>query len=621
MSVTDDIRAKLDIVEVVESYVPSLKQSGRTWKANCPFHTERTPSFVVSPERGSWRCFGACATGGDMFSFVMKADNVEFGDALRTLAQRAGVELQPERERQETDAVESVNNAAVEFYQQTLESDAGAIGREYLDGRGVSAKARADFKLGLSPNSWDGLCQYLRIHDLKRADAIRAGLVRETDDGRPYDFFRNRLMFPISDRNGKVIGFGARALDDSNPKYINTAATEAFDKRNTLYALDKAIGEIRSGRTAVIVEGYMDAIAAHENGFKNVVASMGTALTENQVSQLRSLADDFVLALDPDAAGQEATLRSMESSWRVFRSATARRSAASQSVLSDWKPPSLKIAELPEGLDPDALIREDPERWRATVEGAQPLLDYAIPALVKRTDLSVPFNRARIAGEIARLINELDEMDQYEYWTKLAVALGVPLDTLRASISSAPSGSGRGRQGRRRRDRYGDSADEGTDVDVSANLLADGAGDPVEDYTLALLIRHPSLLDETRDYNPEIFSLTENRQLFTNLTTYTTIDALKAELDSTLGSLFARLEDFNEPPVALGPRTARTALNQCLTRLERRRLSDRQESLLPDDLPEWDIEASVQEVNRGILGLEVESKLAVGGRRQHISAS
>ena len=609
MSVIDDIRAKLDIVEVVESYVPTLRQSGRTWKANCPFHTERTPSFVVSPERQSWRCFGACATGGDIFGFVMRVDNVEFGDALRTLAQRAGVELQPERERQATDAVESVNNAAVEFYQEVLKSDAGAIGREYLDGRGVSEKAREDFKLGLSPNSWDGLCQYLRIHQFKREDAIRAGLVRETDDGRPYDFFRNRLMFPISDRNGKVIGFGARALDDSNPKYINTAATEVFDKRNTLYALDKAIGEIRGCRTAVIVEGYMDAIAAHENGFRNVVASMGTALTDNQVSQLRSLADDFVLALDPDAAGQEATLRSLESSWRVFRGVVSRRGAASQSVLSDWKPPSLKIAELPAGLDPDALIREDPDRWRATVEEALPLLDFVIPALVKRTDLSVADNRARIAGELARLINELDQADQYEYWTKLAAALGVTVETLRASISVSSSP----RRRWRRRGREGDRADEGADVEVSADLLAERTGDPVEDYALALLIRHPNLMDEARERDSEMFSLTENRQLFTNLTTCPTIEELKDELDPALATLFTRLEGLAGSMAATsGQRTAQMALRECLARLELKRLRERQESMLQtpaDELPEWDGEgASVQEVNRRIL--EIESMMA-----------
>ena len=611
MGVIDDIRAKLDIVEVVESYVPTLRQSGRTWKANCPFHTERTPSFVVSPERQSWRCFGACATGGDIFGFVMRVDNVEFGDALRTLAQRAGVELQPERERQATDAVESVNNAAVEFYQDFLKGPDGAIGREYLDGRGVSAKARDDFNLGLSPKSGNGLIQYLRIHDFKREDAIRSGLVVAPDDGRPaYDFFRNRLMFPISDRNGKVIGFGARALDDSNPKYINTAATEVFDKRNTLYALDKAIGEIRSCRTAVIVEGYMDAISAHESGFRNVVASMGTALTDNQVSQLRSLADDFVLALDPDAAGQEATLRSLESSWRVFRGVVSRRGAASQSVLSDWKPPSLKIAELPAGLDPDALIREDPDRWRATVEEAQPLLDFVIPALVKRTDLSVADNRARIAGELARLINELDQADQYEYWTKLATALGVTVETLRASISVSSSSR---RGWRRRRGRSDDRADEGAEVEVSAELLAERTGDPVEDYALALLICHPNLMDEARERDSEMFSLTENRQLFTNLTTCSTIKELKDGLDPALATLFTRLEGLaGSMAAASGQRTAQMALRECLARLELKRLRERQESMLQtpaDELPEWDTEgASVQEVNRRIL--EIESMMA-----------
>ena len=602
MSVTDDIRARLDILEVVQPYAPTLRQYGKTWKAVCPFHTERTPSFVVNTERQSWHCFGACSTGGDIFGFVMRADNMEFGDALRTLAQRAGVELRPERDRQATDAVESVNNAAVEFYQQVLSGDAGAVGREYLDRRGVSAKAREDFKLGLSPNSWDGLCQYLRTHQFKREDAVKAGLARETDDGRPYDFFRNRLMFPISDRNGKVIGFGARALDDSNPKYINTAATEAFDKRNTLYALDKAIGEIRGSRSAVIVEGYMDAISAHERGFRNVVASMGTALTENQVSQLRSLADDFVLALDPDAAGQEATLRSLESSWRVFRNATQRRSAASQSVLSDWKPPSLKIAELPEGRDPDDLIREDPDKWRATIEQARPLLDYVIPALTKRTDLSAPGNRERIVSEIARLISELDELDQHEYLVKLADAIGVPYDTLRASLSTSAPRRGRRRRGQWREDSQNDSAV----VEASASVLSAGTGDPVEEYALALLIRHPNLLEETREYAPEMFSYTENRQLFTNLTTYPTIEELKNVLEPELADLFARLEGSGGPMgggrgAEFSQRKAQTALRQCLARLELKRLRELQASMIQTadgELPGWDDQGLFAEVSR-----------------------
>ena len=592
MSVIDDIRAKLDIVEVVAPYV-TLQQSGRTLKANCPFHTEKTPSFVVSPERQSWRCFGACAVGGDIFSFVMRAENMEFRDALRTLSQKAGVELQPGRDRTASNAAQSANNAAAEFYQEVLQSTSGKAARDYLDERGVGQDARDKFQLGLSPDSWDGLVQHFKTFGVTREAALGAGLVRQTDDGRPYDFFRGRLMFPICDRDGNVIGFGARALDDSNPKYINTAATEAFDKRNTLYALHMATPRIRQTGTAVIVEGYMDAIAAHEHGFTNVVASMGTALTENQVSQLRALAQNYVLALDPDAAGQEATLRSLESSWRVFRSAVARRNPASQSVLNQYRPPELKIAELPEGQDPDTLIRNDSPKWEETVAGALPLLDFVIPALVKRTDLSIPDSRANIARELARLINQLDEMDQYEYWNKLASQLNVPLDSLRASLGTQRSQRGR-------RQRVTDREDVGTDIEVSPNLLAEETSEPVEEYVLALLIQHPNLLEDVRKFDPQYFRHTENRQLFTGMITYPTIEALRVGLDSVLSRLLVRLEQFELPPMSALERES--ARKQCLDRLEENHLRALQLSIVqtdsPAEAPQRELTPQVQKVNR-----------------------
>jgi len=599
MSVIDDIRAKLDIVEVVAPYV-TLQQSGRTLKANCPFHTERTPSFVISPERQSWRCFGACAVGGDIFSFVMRAENMEFRDALRTLAQKAGVELQPSRDRAASNAAQSANNAAAEFYQEVLKSDRGKTARDYLDERGVSQDARDKFQLGLSPDTWDGLVQHFKTFGVTREAALRAGLIREADDGRPYDFFRGRLMFPICDRDGNVTGFGARALDDSNPKYINTAATEAFDKRNTLYALHMASPTIRQTGTAVIVEGYMDAIAAHEHGFTNVVASMGTALTENQVSQLRTLAQNYVLALDPDAAGQEATLRSLESSWRVFRSAVARRSPASQSVLSQYRPPELKIAELPEGQDPDTLIRNDSKRWEETVAGAQPLLDFVIPALVERTDLSVPDSRANIARELARLINQLDEMDQYEYWNKLALQLNVPLDSLRASL-----GTQRNQRGRRQRD--SERADSEAVVEVSPNLLAGETSEPVEEYVLALLIHHPNLLEDVRKFDPQYFRHTENQQLFTAMLTYPTIAELRLGLDSTLRGLLVRLEQLEFPPMTSAERES--VRNQCLDRLEERHLRELQLSIVQTDTPavapQRELEIQVQKINHRLRELQL----------------
>ena len=600
MSVLDDIKAKLDIVDVVEGYV-TLRRSGSTLKANCPFHTEKTPSFIVTPARQSWRCFGACATGGDIFSFVMRAENIEFGDALRLLARRAGVELGRSGDRGRSNAIHKINSAAAVYYQDVLKSEAGAKAREYLDGRGVGSAARDKFKLGLSLDRWDGLKTFLQTHGYKREDAVAAGLVRQDENGeRSWDFFRNRLMFPIFNREGETAGFGARALDDSTPKYINTSQTSVFDKRSIVYALNFASSAIRDSGSAVIVEGYMDAIAAHERGYTNVVASMGTALTENQVSLLRPLAQEFVLALDPDAAGQEATLRSLESSWQVFRSVVSRRGTA-QSVLDQRTPPILKIAALPAGLDPDALIRSDPKAWESAIASSKPLLDFVIPALIERADLSVPDSRARIAEGIAPLIGRLDPIDQYGYWVKLAEGLGVPVDTLRAAIGDARGRAGRGRGGSA-------TQESGGRVEVSSSLLETGRTDAVEEYVLSILIHDPALVETARGADPEWFRYTENRQLFTALLESPTIEALMEGSDPILREHLARLESSSD--AGFGLRHEReAALAECLERLEMRYVKGSRAEYLQleeeEGLPtSEDIEGQVTHMDRRIRELE-----------------
>ena len=597
MSVLDDIKAKLDIVDVVEGYV-TLRRSGSTLKANCPFHTEKTPSFIVTPARQSWRCFGACATGGDIFSFVMRAENIEFGDALRLLARRAGVELGRSGDRSRSNAIHKINAAAAVYYQDVLKSEAGAKAREYLDSRGVGPEARDKFKLGLSPDRWDGLKTFLQTHDYKREDAVAAGLVRQDENGdSSWDFFRDRLMFPIFSRDGEIAGFGARALDDSTPKYINTSQTSVFDKRSIVYALNFAASKIRDSGSAVIVEGYMDAIAAHERGYTNVVASMGTALTENQVSLLRPLAQEFVLALDPDAAGQEATLRSLESSWQVFRSVVSNR-GTTQSVLDQRTPPILKIAALPAGLDPDALIRSDPKAWESAIANSQPLLDYVVPALIERADLSVPDSRARIAAGVAPLIGRLDPIDQYGYWVKLADGLGVPVDTLRAAIGDA-----RGRTGRARR---GSAPQEsGSRVEVSSSLLETRKTDAVEEHILSMLIHDPDLIDMAQGASPDWFRHTENRELFTTVLESPTIEVLREAAEPVLQEHLARIEASSD--AGFGLRHEReAALTECLNRLELRYAKDSQATYLlllneEDGLsPSDEIENHVDRINRRI---------------------
>ncbi len=266
MSVVDDIKARLDIVDVVSGYV-SLNKAGRNFKAPCPFHNEKTPSFVVTPDRQSWRCFGLLATGGDIFGFVMRKEGLEFGDALKVLAERAGVELSENKtDSDKRDALYSVNSVAAQFYQDVLTQSGGKQALDYVTKRGLNEDAMSTFQIGASPAAWDGLKNYLEKMGVSEDQSIEAGLLRKSENGRVFDFFRGRLMFPISDSRGRVTGFGARALDDSNPKYLNTGETPIFNKRNTLYGLHLARNAIRTSNTGIVVEGYTDVIAAHQHG-------------------------------------------------------------------------------------------------------------------------------------------------------------------------------------------------------------------------------------------------------------------------------------------------------------------------------------------------------------------
>jgi len=315
MGVIDDVKQRIDIVEVIGEYVP-LTKAGRTFRALCPFHSEKNPSFYVYPERQSWHCFGACNTGGDVFSFIMKKQGIDFGEALRLLAERAGISipsrLEPEAGKDERERLYQANAAATQYFHNLLlNSPDGEKARGYLAKRGLLPKTVSDFQLGFSLNSWEALKQYLVEKGYSESELVPAGLLIEGETGGTHDRFRNKLMFPIFDIRGRVTGFGARVLDDSLPKYLNSPQTPVFDKSSTLYAINLATAVIRQQDCAVIVEGYMDVMMAHQNGFQNVIASMGTSLTEKQVSTLKKLTKNMMLALDADAAGEEATLRAV----------------------------------------------------------------------------------------------------------------------------------------------------------------------------------------------------------------------------------------------------------------------------------------------------------------------
>jgi DNA primase len=445
MSAVDDVKSRLDIVEVVGSYV-SLQKAGRSFKAPCPFHNEKTPSFYVHPDRQSWHCFGACSTGGDVISFVARKENLDFMGALRLLAERAGVELQSDGpRRQEIKSLQDANEAAALFYHGLLQNSDRA--NAYIKERGLDPKTAGDFQLGYAPPGWNTLRDHLTSRGYAESLLIEAGLIIEGDRG-PYDRFRDRLIFPIRDDRGRVVGLGGRVLPggdaESQPgaKYINTPQTPVFDKGSLLYGLDRAKDAIRAAGAAVIVEGYMDVIAAHQFGHRNVVASMGTALTERQAALLQRFAERVVLAMDADEAGSAANLRAIQ----VVAAAERPTRVAGRARNLD-----IRVVALPRGKDPDELIRSsEPDAWPNAVDSARPVVDHLIAIVSAGLDLAQPRDRSLLVAEVLPAIADVtDPVLRAHYLQRLSRLARVSEDELRREVrrrprQRAPSGRRRG---------------------------------------------------------------------------------------------------------------------------------------------------------------------------------
>ncbi|RIL04715.1 DNA primase, partial [bacterium] len=452
MSTIDDVRDRIDIVEVVGEYV-ALKRAGRIYRGLCPFHDERTPSFVVYPDSGNWRCFGACATGGNAFDFVMRVENIDFRAALEILARRAGVVLAPPspaaaKRESERDRMLAATAAAVDFYHAQLMRGAAADpGRAYLRARAFGADVAQAFQLGWAPAAGTALVEHLTARGFGPDALVAAGLARPREGGGGvFDLFRGRLMIPIHDARGHAIGFGARTLDpDGVPKYLNSPQSPIFDKGHMLFGLHRAARAIRAGGVAVVVEGYTDVIRAHAAGFDNVVASLGTALTEHQVKLLKRFAGVIVLALDADAAGQAATLRGLEVAREAAAGDVVPVPTASGMVRYEHRlDVELRVAALPPGRDPDDVIRADPETWRAAVAAAKPLMAYLFDALTADLDLTEPRGRIKAADRLIPVIADIPDVVGRSAWlSRLAALIQIDERDLAARLPAA-GGGGRG---------------------------------------------------------------------------------------------------------------------------------------------------------------------------------
>ncbi len=428
VGVAAEVKNKLSVVEVVGESV-SLKKAGSTYKGLCPFHGEKTPSFVVTPARESWHCFG-CGLGGDIFSFVMQRDSVTFPEALRTLAQRAGVEIDERTKHEDAHRarLRGVLDSAIAFYHAVLvSSNAGKPALDYLHARGFTDATIEAYQLGWAPSGWDQLTRTLAAkRDVRPDELVEVGLASPRQGGRGgvYDKFRARVLFPIRDQNGHAVGLGGRLLEGEGPKYLNSPATPLFDKSRTLYLIDKAKGPIRKSGQAVIVEGYTDALMAHQAGFDNVVASLGTALTPGQVALLTRYASRIVLAYDVDAAGEKAGGAGMAALVGLI--------GELQRDTSGVKLEDVRVARLPDGKDPDEVVREAPAGWEAAIAKAKPLLEYLIDHHTSRFDLKTSSGRIGFVEAVMPAIREVtDPLRRDEAIGQVRMASGVEDRVLR----------------------------------------------------------------------------------------------------------------------------------------------------------------------------------------------
>jgi DNA primase len=493
MSQIDEIKSRIDIVDLVGETV-KLRRAGKNYSGLCPFHNEKTPSFIVSPDRQTWHCFGQCGEGGDIFKFIMKKEGWDFKEALHYLAERAGVKLElykaekPE-EKEAHERLRTLLEDAVSFFRFQLSTPSGKFALDYIhEKRHLTDATIETFGLGYAPQGWDNLFNHFKNKDYSGQEMLDVGLVSQRESGEFTDRFRNRLMIPIRDENGRMVGFGARILDPNDvPKFMNSPETLFFNKSRLLYGLDRARKPIRSANQAVIVEGYLDVIALHQAGFENVVSPMGTSITEDQLRLLKKFTRSFVLALDPDAAGQKAVLRGLEAA----RQTLDRQDEIGFNVRGLLHHEArlqadLRVATMPDELDPDEIVQRNPQEWKKLIENAQPIVVHVMGALAVGRNLDDARVKSDIATQVLPLIEDLpNPVERDSYRQQLARFLKVDERSLISKQTQIP-------KVRRLRPRVETTVKQ--EQALPSITPAFSASQRVEAHILSLLTRRPDLL-------------------------------------------------------------------------------------------------------------------------------
>ena len=522
------VKSKLDIVDLISKYV-DLKRSSRTLKGLCPFYPENTPSFVVYPEEQTFKCYcGSCAglSGGDIFTFMMRLENIGFKDALFKCAEISGIDinfqekLKPQPKKDIIHALESASN----YFKNSLKSRYGSQGIEYLENRGINKDQIEEFGLGLSLGGINTLVDHLKKVGVKGAAAAESGLVQKWPDGTWHDFFIERLTIEIKDENNNIVGFGARSLDNKLPKYINTPQTSLFNKSNLLFGLNKAKDFIE--KECIIVEGYMDVFAAHSEEFKNVVACMGTSVTKEQLELVSKYTSKVILCLDSDIAGRRASVNNLI-----------------KLINSDINFTNLnlviEIASIIEGKDPDELIKNNPADWKNGIENSIPLHNHLINNLELVFDLNDPIQRNQAANSVYKIVFE-NQNDHIQ--DEILNLLSKKLKVLRENLPKPEN--------------------KNKNIKTPNKKIQNSNENLIEKHVLALLIQNENLKDYIKEHPDEIFSDVKYKELFSKLKVE---EIAVLENDELLNDFISELKNISLPKSF--EKDLISELNNCINRL------------------------------------------------------
>jgi len=475
----EEIKNRLDVVEVIGSYI-KVHKTGANYRAVCPFHSEKKPSFFISPVRQIWHCFG-CGAGHNMFDFVMKIEGVEFGDALRILAQKAGVELkkptaqdlawQSERVR-----LYEICELATKFFEKQLEeSKTGEMARKYLLGRGLKEESLKKWRLGYAPDVWQSLSDFLTSRGYKKAEVEKAGLGLTSEKGSFYDRFRGRIIFPVFDFNSQVVGFGGRVFKEKDnkeiAKYVNTPSTLLYDKSRILYGLDRAKVEIRKKDNCVLVEGYMDCIMAHQSETLNTVATSGTALTPHQLKILKRYTENLTLGFDMDVAGDSATKRGID--------------------LAQIQGFNIKVIRLPEGKDAAEIISKNPKEWEEALSNKRSIYDFYFESAFSNKDADTPDGKKEISKILLPVIKKIPNQIEKSFWIqKLAKKLKVREEEVREELKKVKL----------------EEEIFGLEPEEVANLPQKSRRDMLEERLLTMILKNPQSIESIEERLFSLFS-------------------------------------------------------------------------------------------------------------------